>query len=48
MLEIGWFAGKKFIKGENFDIKGITDIYFLSAVEIGDSLTISAVVTYTQ
>lgn len=48
MLEIGWFAGKKFIRGETFEIEGITDIYFLSAVEIGDGLTISAAVTYTQ
>ena len=47
MLEIGWIAGKTFLKGGAFEVIGITDIYFLSAVEVGDGLKISSSVTYT-
>lgn len=48
MLEIGWVAGMKFLRGKEFLVEGITDMYFLSPVEIGDGLTITAAVTYTQ
>lgn len=48
MLQIGWVAGMKFLKGQQFEVEAITDMYFLSAVEVGDGLTISAAVTYTQ
>ena len=48
MLETGWFAGIKFLKGDEFQIQGITDFYFVTPVEIGDGLNIVAQVTYTQ
>ena len=48
MLETGWIAGKSFLKGGAFEVEAITDIYFLSAVEVGDGLKVGASVTYTQ
>ena len=47
MMESGWIAANFFVKGGNFTVLNISNIYFKRPVEIGSTLKISSKITYT-